>query len=232
MVMTTVDHAPHDVLAQLAESEARMRAIVTPLAEADLALPSALPGWTAAHLLTHLARNADSHVRRIEASHRGEMVEQYEGGLEGRNREIDEGAQRDAQTIVDDVIESSLRLDAAWWTVQGGEWMAESSDATGVIRQVRTLPARRLQEVEVHIADLGLGYDQREWSDVFVVAFLDEMRATMPSRVPQGSDIPSAATVAALPPRDELAWLYGRAQFDGLPELLPLGSTNADATRG
>jgi len=145
MTMTTVDHAPHDVLAQLAESEGRMRAIVTPLAEVDLSMPSTLPGWTLAHLLTHLARNADSHGRRIEAAHRGEVIDQYEGGLVGRDREIDEGAQRDAVSIVDDLIESSLRLDAAWWTVQGGEWMGESRDATGVIRQVRTLPARRLQ---------------------------------------------------------------------------------------
>ncbi len=227
--MTTADHAPHDVLAQLAESEARMRAIVGPLADADLATPSTLPGWTVAHLLTHLARNADSHVRRIDAAHRGEMIDQYEGGLAGRDREIEKGAARDAVTIVDDVIESSLRLDAAWWTVQGGEWMCESRDATGVIRQVRTLPARRLQEVEVHIVDLGLGYDQREWSDTFLITFLDELRGTMPARVPAGESIPSAATVAALPPRDELAWLYGRTQVEGLPHLLPLGTTNADA---
>ncbi len=230
--MATVDHAPHDVLAQLAESEARMRAIVTPLAEADLTLPSALPGWTIAHLLTHLARNADSHVRRIDAAHRGEVIDQYEGGLEGRNRAIEDGAQRDAQTIVDDLAASSLRLDAAWWTVQGGEWMGESRDSTGVIRQVRTLPARRLQEVEVHIVDLDLGYDHREWSDVFVVAFLDEMRATMPARVPNGESIPTAGTLAELPPRDELAWLYGRARFEALPELLPLGTSSADAPRG
>src|SRR3954453_19965729 len=117
--MTTVDHAPHEVLAQLAESEARMRGIVAPLAEADLTVASALPGWTLAHLLTHLARNADSHVRRIDAAHRGEFVEQYEGGFAGRERAIEEGSTRDAQTIVDDVIESSLHLDAAWWTVKG-----------------------------------------------------------------------------------------------------------------
>src|SRR4051794_7646615 len=112
--MTDVDHAPHDVLAQLAESEARMRAIITPLAEVVLTTPSSLPGWTLAHLHTHIARNADSHVRRIEAAHRGEVVDQYEGGPAGREREIEEGARRDAQTIADDVVETSLHLDAAW----------------------------------------------------------------------------------------------------------------------
>jgi maleylpyruvate isomerase len=232
--MATADHAPHAVLAQLAESEARMRAIVAPLAEADVdvAAPSTLPGWSVGHVLTHIARNADSHVRRIDASHRGEMIEQYEGGLAGRDREIDTGASRDAVSIVDDTVESSLHLDAAWWTITGDEWLCQSRDSSGTTRQVRGLPARRLQEVEVHVVDLGFGYDQREWSDVFVATFIDEMRATMAARVPAGLAAPSEHALADLDARDELAWLYGRAQLDGLPDLLPLGSTNTSPPRG
>ena len=222
--MTDVDHAPHEVLAQLAESEARMRAIVTPLSESvDLTLASALPGWTVAHLLTHIARNADSHVRRIDAARRGEIVDQYEGGMEGRAQQIEQGAQRDAQSIVDDVVESSLHLDAAWWTVKGEEWLGQSDDASGTRRRVRDLPARRLQEVEVHILDLGLGYDQREWSDIFVALFLEQLRTTVERRVPDGQPAPSADTLSGITPRDELAWLYCRLQIPGLPDLLPYG---------
>jgi maleylpyruvate isomerase len=221
--MADVDHAPHDVLAQLAESEARMRAIVTPLADTDLTMASTLPGWSLAHLLTHVARNADSHVRRIQASHGGEVIDQYEGGLAGRERDIQEGSQRDAQSIVDDVIETSQNLDATWWTVKGDQWLVQSRDATGTMRRVRDLPSRRLQEVEVHIVDLGLGYDQREWSDLFVALFLEPMRTTLDARVPEGQARPDAAALVDVAPRDELAWLYGRAQITGLPDLLPLG---------
>jgi Mycothiol maleylpyruvate isomerase N-terminal domain len=33
--------------------------------------PSRLPGWTVGHVVTHLARNADGHVRRLEGALRG-----------------------------------------------------------------------------------------------------------------------------------------------------------------
>jgi maleylpyruvate isomerase len=41
---------------------------------------SRLPGWTVAHVLTHLARNAESHVRMLGAASEGRSVEQYAGG--------------------------------------------------------------------------------------------------------------------------------------------------------
>ncbi len=43
--------------------------------------PSLLPEWSDGHVLTHLARNADSVVRRMEGAARGELVDQYPGGL-------------------------------------------------------------------------------------------------------------------------------------------------------
>ena len=61
-------------------------------AGADPALPSLLPGWTRGHVLTHIARNADSFVRVLEAARRGEVVTQYEGGVDGRNADIEAGA--------------------------------------------------------------------------------------------------------------------------------------------
>ncbi|MET0910545.1 MAG: maleylpyruvate isomerase N-terminal domain-containing protein, partial [Ilumatobacteraceae bacterium] len=50
-------------------------------AGADAELPSLLPGWTRGHVLTHIARNADSFVRLLEAAGRGEVVTQYAGGV-------------------------------------------------------------------------------------------------------------------------------------------------------
>ena len=48
--------------------------------------PSRLPGWTVGHVLTHIARNADSLVWRLEGAARGELRDQYPGGLEQRSR--------------------------------------------------------------------------------------------------------------------------------------------------
>ena len=57
----------------------------------DASAPSLLPGWTVGHVLTHLARNADSMVRVLDAAERGEVVERYPGGMPTRNADIDGG---------------------------------------------------------------------------------------------------------------------------------------------
>ena len=62
---------------------------------ASPSVPSLLPGWTRGHVLTHIARNADSFVRVLEAARQGEVVTQYEGGVAGRNAAIEAGATRD-----------------------------------------------------------------------------------------------------------------------------------------
>ncbi len=56
--------------------------------------PSRLPGWSAGHLLSHVARNADSVVWRLEGAARGELRDQYPGGLEQRRDDIEAGAGR------------------------------------------------------------------------------------------------------------------------------------------
>ena len=73
--------------------------------DADVARrPSRLPDWTVGHVLTHLARNADSHVRMLQGALAGEAVEQYPGGYEQRSRDIDAGAGRDAADLRADVL--------------------------------------------------------------------------------------------------------------------------------
>jgi maleylpyruvate isomerase len=76
----------------------------------QVAAPSLLPGWTRGHLLTHIARNADSHVRVLTAARRGEVVEQYPGGKAGRAADIESGATRSVGELVADVETSARRL--------------------------------------------------------------------------------------------------------------------------
>ena len=73
----------------------------------DASAPSRLPGWSRAHVLTHLARNADGHRRMIEGAARGEVLEQYAGGVEGRNAGIDAGAGRPAADVLADFATAS-----------------------------------------------------------------------------------------------------------------------------
>ena len=61
-------------------AHARLVARVEHITDEQVRSPSRLPGWTVAHVLTHLARNADGHVRRLEGALRGEDVPRYPGG--------------------------------------------------------------------------------------------------------------------------------------------------------
>jgi maleylpyruvate isomerase len=209
---------PDAMVRHLATREAWMRDTVGTLRTRDLTVPSVLPGWSRAHVLVHMARNADSHRRRIEAAARGEMVDQYVGGAAGRVRDSEEGATRDSETVVDDVIASSHALDRAWQTVEPAHWDVKSRDLKGTVRALGSLPRGRLAEIEVHVVDLGVGPTQRDWSQPFVDRFLPSLRATVASRLPAGVDPPKLA----LDERDELWWLFGRGKFPGLPQLTPL----------
>ena len=75
---------PEDDIRHVDEAQDRFEEAIEPLSDVDVARPSRLAGWTVGHVLTHVARNADSHVRRAEAAARGEVVEQYPGGHQGR----------------------------------------------------------------------------------------------------------------------------------------------------
>jgi len=219
-VVTDRPGAPEDDLAGVAEAQARFSAAIEGLSDADARRPSRLDGWTVGHVLTHVARNADSHVRRAEAAARAETVDQYPGGFEGRAAEIDAGAGRPARQIVEDVRTSAGRLDAAWRQVPPAAWDVVSRDVGGTERPLRSLPARRWQELEVHLVDLDLAVTYREWPDAFVGRFLPVMRPTAGPRLAEGDGLPRRG---ALDEREELAWLYGRLVRPDLPELAPWG---------
>ncbi len=55
--------------------------------------------WTVGHVLTHLARNAESHVRMLEGATMGEALEQYAGGYDQRAADIEAGADRSAHVL-------------------------------------------------------------------------------------------------------------------------------------
>jgi maleylpyruvate isomerase len=214
--MATTPAAPVEALAAVREAEGRLLDVVAGFDDAFVRGPSLLPGWTVGHLITHLARNADSQTRRTDAAIDGLVVDQYPGGSAQRSREIEQGAGRTADALRADLAASSGRLLDAWSDVPDHAWANVTRDASGSERTLRELPTRRWLEVEVHLVDLGCGLTQRDWPDSFVVARLPEMREGAADRLAPGDVLPDAGT---LDPRDELAWLYGRLRRDDLPVL-------------
>src|SRR5437660_5229665 len=84
--------------------------------------PSLLPGWSVGHVLTHLARNADGHARRLEAALRGEELARYPGGPAEREDDIEAGAGRPARELAADVAGSAARLEDVWAWSAGAGW--------------------------------------------------------------------------------------------------------------
>ena len=204
----------------MALSQRRVDAAIEPLDDATVRQATALPGWTVAHLLAHLARNADSHRRRARGAARGETVDQYPGGYAGRAQEIETDAGRPAAELVGDVIVSGELLTATWQSLPASAWGVVTRDVGGRELPLRELPCRRWQELEIHLVDLGVGLTHREWSDDFVGVWLPRLRSTLRSRLPPDAPAPEPGT---LDERDELAWLFGRFRPQGLPELPPWG---------
>ncbi|MDQ6617588.1 MAG: maleylpyruvate isomerase family mycothiol-dependent enzyme [Actinomycetota bacterium] len=185
-------------------AHARMLATVEGVTDEVVRRPSRLPGWTVGHVLAHLARNADSHIRRIEGAIRDEVVDQYPGGREGRRDEIEAGAGRPAAELGADVRATAEALDAAWESLPEVAWARYARAVGGAVLPIEVLPSSRWREVEVHHADLGLGFGYEDWSDGFVADELPRALATVPGRLGD----PRAR-------RQLCAWLLDRAAEPG-----------------
>ena len=118
--------------------------------------PSRLPGWSVGHVLTHIARNADSVVWRLEGAARGEQRDQYPGGVEQRRDDIQAGAGRPASALVDDVRRTSAAVERVMADLPAAAWDALSRTSRGVIESSRDAVLSRWREVVVHHGDLGL----------------------------------------------------------------------------
>jgi maleylpyruvate isomerase len=172
---------------------------------ADPTAPSRLPDWTLGHVLTHIARNGDSHVEMLAGR------PQYPGVAE-RNADIAAGAGRPWGELVADVERSCAAVDRAFGT--RGDWSGNARTMAGE-RPVAMLPLLRQREIEVHRVDLGLGYEFEDMPGDYVRRDLSVMSMLWTARQPMGmARLPE--TALAEPPPARLAWLMGRRDIDGL----------------
>jgi maleylpyruvate isomerase len=191
-------------------------ATIAGLDDASARSPSLLPGWTVAHLLTHLARNADSHVRQLEAARRREPTERYPGGRGQRAGEIDAGADCPAAQLVADVAETIAKLERTWESLEEGTWGYGGGTSMGAAEPAALLPWKRWREVEVHHADLGMGFGFDDWSVGYVRRELHLAEMGYRASQPMGlTGLPAAAL--RLPPARRLGWLTGRLTVPDLP---------------
>lgn len=188
---------------------ARLVSAIGSLTDPQARSASLLPEWSVGHVLTHLARNADSHVRMLRAAMAGEVVTQYERGREQRAADIEAGAARPAAELVDDVAASAAALDTIWAGMTPQAWTGHGLNAENEIWPCAAMPLHRWREVELHHVDLGLGYSPVDWPD----AYVDRELAISLNLLPERLD--------AAGQRQLLAWLVGRTSQPGGLALTP-----------
>jgi maleylpyruvate isomerase len=187
---------------RLHEAHQRCFEQLTGLTDDVVRQPSRLPGWSVGHLLAHLARNADSVVRRLEGAARDEVVDQYSGGFAGRAAEIEAGAVLTAVELTADVRQSALAAEKAATNLPDAAWDRLTRGVEGELTPASSVLLSRIREVEVHLVDLGLGYTPQDWPAHFIAETHALELPKLPDRVA---------------PADLLAWLTGRGPAPDLP---------------
>jgi maleylpyruvate isomerase len=148
---------PTVLMEGIAAAQAALLADLADLPDDVARRPSLLPGWSVGHLLTHIARNADSMTWRLEGAALGEVRDQYVGGLEQRSRDIEQGAGRPAAELVADVRQSADAIERVMADLPLAAWDAPSRTSRGTVESSRDAALSRWREVAVHHGDLGLG---------------------------------------------------------------------------
>ena len=176
--------------------------------------PSLLPGWTVGHVATHIARNAEGHLRMLDAAKRGEVAAMYQGGPQQRTDDIEAGALRSAAELLADVTTTATQLEAAWAALPERAWAGHGITSGGETTMADLLFIR-WRETTVHHADLGLGYSWKDWDADYVRLELGRLTMLWASRRPMGlTDLPPEAM--SVTDHQRVAWLLGRAEIGGL----------------
>jgi maleylpyruvate isomerase len=205
-------------VAGCAESHQRLLQSLDSLTDDQCREPSALPGWTRGHVLSHLARNAESHVHVLQCAARGEVGEQYIGGAKARKEGIESHANDSAESLVNAVRRSIYALEGQWAATNSEGWQGHGVNSAGASIAMSDIVFLRWREVEVHHADLALAFTFADWNSTYVRYELDRHVMMWRASKPMGlTPVPKIAL--QLPPNERLAWFLGRTEVEGLPKV-------------
>jgi maleylpyruvate isomerase len=207
-----------NVLSWLREGNARLSGQLAAMADEQIGQPCALPGWTRAHLLTHLARNADGLTNLTRWAGTGTETPMYPGGSAQRAADIEAGIARPPDDIRRDVLESAERLDRAFAELPADAWTREIRNAQGQPIPASRIPWLRVREVWIHAVDLGTGVSFAGFPADLTAALIEDIRDALAAR-PGSSDL----TGVTGPAPALLGWLAGRTAGEELtPVPLPV----------
>jgi maleylpyruvate isomerase len=171
----TSDLDPQGAFELLPEATQRLVRTVDGLDDEQLGEPSGLPSWTRAHVVAHLALNAEGLAGVLEARTEGEPTTMYRSE-EARSGDIEELAGADRSELRERFMAGTTRVSDAVDRLPDEFW-TETFERTPGGRVIRfaAIPGMRLREVEIHHVDLAAGFDPRGWSDAFSAHLIGAM---------------------------------------------------------
>ncbi len=226
MAMTTERTMPAEaVRAAIEAGQERLRALLPALTDDGVREPSELPGWSRAHVLSHIEGVGLALARQARYGLRGELIEPYDGGRPARDAAIEAGAVRGAAALGDAVRAALAEASAAWAAVGPGDWSRPVRHRNGDLRSALLAWWR---ELEIHTADAGIGHGPRDWPQELCHHLLDHMAPRVPAELhlvvtatdgtlsrQYGSGDAPTVTVSG-PLTDLAAWLTGRRPHEPL----------------
>lgn len=160
-------------LALLATADDALVRTVDTLSPCQLAEPTELPGWTRAHVVAHLALNAEGLARALSGRRTGRPTTMYDS-QEARDADIEALAAAGPADLRDRMLAGTHSFSQAVLAMTEDHWDGAFERTPGgqPIAYV-DVPLMRLREVEIHHADLGAGYSFADWPPEFSAVLLD-----------------------------------------------------------
>lgn len=137
--------------------------------------PSILPGWSRAHVVAHLALNAEGFSGALAGLVEGHPVAIYPSG-EARNTDIEELANARSDDLRERLFAATQHLRTLMAEVTAETWAGTVNRLPeGPVWPAAGLVAARQREIEVHHADLGVDYTPEDWPVEFATTLLDSL---------------------------------------------------------
>lgn len=220
------------VRGRLREGTARLLRVVDDLDAVALAAPSALPGWSRAHVVGHLARNAEALGRLTVWAATGVETPMY-SGPEQRAADIETSSTLAPAVLRVQLKDTADDLEKAFDGL-GEAWQATVRSALGRVIPATQIPWMRVREVWLHAVDLDAGVRFESFPADLVDALLAdvaavvgakpdcppvEVRLTDRDAVLRLGSADAADQIVEVSAADALGWISGRSksEFPALP---------------
>ncbi|MEP7026849.1 MAG: maleylpyruvate isomerase N-terminal domain-containing protein [Actinomycetota bacterium] len=161
-----MDAAHRQLGDQLDDATQRLLGAARVIAEPDLRQPSLLPGWTRAHVVGHLARNADALRNLLIWARTGQERPAY-ASAQAREDDIEKTSAAPVKELLADLADSAMALRTVAQQLPGPAWQVPVRILDSPAFPATEVLTRRLVEVELHHCDLGTGYLPGDWPAAF-----------------------------------------------------------------